>query len=174
MEKLLDDILEYSRVERQMDIEDCEMCSGATLLDDVQTLVEIPEGFTLKAGKGFYNLKLPRLAMQRVLCNLIHNAIKHHDKARGTIEIDFEDDGGQYIFCVSDDGPGIPAAYHHKIFEMFQTLKPRDIKEGSGMGLAFVKKIITLYGGTITLSSGPGRGSMFRFTWPKKMKELPA
>jgi signal transduction histidine kinase len=51
---------------------------------------------------------------------------------------------------------------------MFQTLKPRDQVEGSGMGLAMVRKNIEVYGGTLELDSAEGRGSIFRFTWPKQ------
>jgi len=51
---------------------------------------------------------------------------------------------------------------------MFQTLKPRDQVEGSGMGLALVRKNIDVFGGTLQLESSDGNGSLFRFTWPKR------
>jgi len=72
-----------------------------------------------------------------------------------------------WIFSVSDDGPGIDAAYHEKVFMMFETLHPRDQTEGSGMGLAIIRKLIETYGGQIGLESEPGRGARFSFTWPK-------
>jgi signal transduction histidine kinase len=53
---------------------------------------------------------------------------------------------------------------------MFHTLKPRDQVEGSGMGLAMVRKSIAVFGGTLTLESSEGQGSIFRFTWPKQQK----
>jgi signal transduction histidine kinase len=68
---------------------------------------------------------------------------------------------------VKDDGPGIPEQFHEQIFKMFQTLRPRDQVEGSGMGLALVRKHVDLRGGRLTVDSGEGRGSTFRFTWPK-------
>jgi signal transduction histidine kinase len=64
-----------------------------------------------------------------------------------------------------DDGPGIDSQFHQRIFIMFQTLKPRDEVEGSGMGLALVKKIVEQYGGTVKVESN-GRGCCFKFTWP--------
>jgi signal transduction histidine kinase len=70
-------------------------------------------------------------------------------------------------FAVRDDGPGIAPQYHERIFQMFQTLKPRDQVEGSGMGLAMAKKHVEAYGGKISVQSEPGLGSVFRFTWPK-------
>jgi signal transduction histidine kinase len=78
-----------------------------------------------------------------------------------------ENAGDFYAFAVKDDGPGIGAQFHDQIFEMFRTLRPRDQVEGSGMGLAMVRKHIELYGGTLRLESAPGCGSTFRFTWPK-------
>ena len=74
-------------------------------------------------------------------------------------------------FEVSDDGPGIAPQYHARIFEMFQTLQPRDQTEGSGMGLAIVKKLVESYGGTIAVESAGGQGSTFRFTWPRWVDE---
>jgi signal transduction histidine kinase len=77
------------------------------------------------------------------------------------------DHGNQIEFIVHDDGPGIAQDYHDQIFRMFTTLKPRDAVEGSGMGLALVKKIVEGRGGAIQLESAEGRGATFRFTWPR-------
>ncbi len=70
-------------------------------------------------------------------------------------------------FDVKDNGPGIDGAYHQRIFEMFQTLQPRDLVEGSGIGLAVVKRSVESRGGTIQVESNLGEGATFRFTWPK-------
>ena len=102
-----------------------------------------------------------------MLRNLIGNAIKHHDRAVGHIEISAVEHGDHVEFVVSDDGPGIPPEYHEEIFRMFSTLKPRDVVEGSGMGLAMVRKILENRGGTIHVESAEGRGATFRFTWPR-------
>lgn len=81
--------------------------------------------------------------------------------------MDVEEEKERYIFSVRDDGPGIAPQYHQKIFEMFQTLQPRDRVEGSGMGLTFVKKILSFYDSKITVESELRQGSLFRFDWPK-------
>ncbi|MEM9988339.1 MAG: sensor histidine kinase, partial [Pseudomonadota bacterium] len=60
-------------------------------------------------------------------------------------------------FTIQDDGPGIPQKFQDRIFEMFQTLKPRDEVEGSGIGLSIVKKLIETANGKITVSSIDGR-----------------
>jgi signal transduction histidine kinase len=81
-----------------------------------------------------------------------------------------EDGGPYYAFAVKDDGPGIPAQFHEQIFKMFQTLRPRDQVEGSGMGLAMVRKNVEVFGGVVHLESTEGQGSIFRFTWPKQQQ----
>ena len=85
------------------------------------------------------------------------------------IEITVQDQDEYYEFLVTDDGPGIPPAFHTKIFQMFQTLKPRDEVEGSGMGLAIVQKVVEGQGGTVRVESdGIHRGTTMRFTWRKQ------
>lgn len=78
--------------------------------------------------------------MELVFRNLISNAIKHHHRAEDTITISARSIENGFEFAVQGDGPGIPAGYQERVFTMFQTLKPRDEVEGSGMGLALVKK----------------------------------
>jgi signal transduction histidine kinase len=72
------------------------------------------------------------------------------------------------VSVLEDDGPGIPAQFHDQIFKMFRTLKPGDQVEGSRMGLAMVRKNIEVFGGMLNLESSEGKGSIFRFTWPKR------
>lgn len=165
LEKLLDDILEYSHLEQRIERQGRQV-DGATLVDHVLSLVHVPEGFRVEVDDSVNAVQVPLVPLQRILCNLISNAIKHHDRESGLIRIRVTGEQNQYVFSVSDDGPGIAPQYHCKIFDMFQTLKPRDTTEGSGMGLAIVKKILTLRGGDIGVISA-GRGCDFRFTWPR-------
>jgi signal transduction histidine kinase len=108
-----------------------------------------------------------KLRLQQVFMNLVGNALKHHDKSAGRIDIGWRDAGEKYEFSVTDDGPGIDPKYHDKVFVIFQTLQPRDKVESTGVGLSLVKKIVEDAGGTVSLESAPGAGSTFRFTWPK-------
>jgi signal transduction histidine kinase len=72
-------------------------------------------------------------------------------------------------FLVSDDGPGIPEQYRERVFGMFQTLRPRDEVEGSGMGLAIVRKLTESQGGRVWLSDrAGGRGLSVHVTWAKR------
>ena len=70
------------------------------------------------------------------------------------------------LFSVTDDGAGIPEEYSKRVFEMFQTLKPRDELEGSGMGLAIVSRIVECQDGRIWFEPAPdGTGTAFKFEW---------
>ncbi len=164
MEALLDDLLAFSRVGREGYSQ--QLVSGEVILDHVMGLVALPEGFQLDIGDGFASVFLPLMPVSTVFLNLVGNAIKHHDRSTGTVRIRVEETPSDYVFTVADDGPGIPPQFHDQVFGMFQTLKPRDDVEGSGMGLAFVKKIVELADGSLVLESA-GRGASFRFRWPK-------
>ena len=168
MEKLLKDLLEYSRIGLKPEKSYDEMISGDELIQDITLLASIPDGFRMIVNKEFLPLKVNKMPLQLILLNLIDNAIKHHDKENGLIEIDIIESNLQYAVSVKDDGPGIAPIYHQRIFEMLQTLKPRDQVEGSGMGLSIVRRHIELLGGTIRVESEVGKGSTFIFKWPKK------
>src|SRR5258706_6099765 len=170
MEKLLDDLLEYSRIGRSVDERYAEIVTGDVLIANILELLSPPQGFTMKVSPSLAGIRVRRMPLQQILMNLMGNAIKHHDKKKGCIEVTGEDCATHHVFSVKDDGPGIPAQFHEQIFKMFQTLKPRDQVEGSGMGLAMARKNIEVYGGTMNLESSEGKGSLFRFTWPKQQQ----
>ncbi len=165
MERLLDDLLAYSRVGRVA--HRATRMRATQILEKVIALVSPPGGFRVELGPGLDAVSLPDMPISGVFLNLISNAIKHHDRAQGLVRVTIEDLGAAYAFAVADDGPGIPEQYRERVFGMFQTLKPRDEVEGSGMGLAFVRKTVESVNGTLTLSANTERGCVFRFTWPK-------
>jgi signal transduction histidine kinase len=91
---------------------------------------------------------------------LIVNAFKHHPKDSGIIIITSENRGKSIEITVSDDGLGIPDEYSERVFAAMTTLKPRDEVEGSGMGLANVRKIARIYGGDAWVGLSPyGQGA---------------
>jgi chemotaxis family two-component system sensor kinase Cph1 len=167
MEKMLDDLLQYSRVGRTSEASSDGMVSGTDMVSDILALLSPSGDIKVTVGPGFSSIRLPRMPVQQILMNLISNALKHHHRKQGRVEVTVEDRGDVYAFAVKDDGPGIPAKYHDEIFKIFRTLKPRDQIEGSGMGLAIVRKHIEIAGGSIWLDSPEGGGSIFHFTWPK-------
>jgi signal transduction histidine kinase len=75
--------------------------------------------------------------------------------------------GERWELSVSDDGPGIAAQFHERIFRIFHTLASRDKVEGTGIGLAIVKKLVDDRAGRVWVESEPGKGAKFCFTWPK-------
>ena len=166
MERLLDDLLTYSRVGRTK--------SGLTQVDSGLIIKESfnflapPPGFKLSCEGDFPLFNTLQVPFEQVLQNLISNAIKHHDCEEGLIHIGVITTNDGYQFTVTDDGPGIDPRHHSRVFGMFQTLRPRDQVEGSGIGLALVEKIVNLYGGEIALSSDGERGTRVRFTWPNE------
>ena len=111
--------------------------------------------------------------LQKILLNLMGNTVKHHDRGTGTIRIDTIIKGDRLCVEYFDDGAGIPPEYHDKIFELFQTLRPRDDLEGSGLGLAITKKLIEFFDGTVTISSDPNisPGTTFKFDFPARHLE---
>lgn len=111
-------------------------------------------------------IRTHRLPIQTVLKNLIDNAVKHHDRAEGRITVAMRLVDGVTEFRVTDDGPGIPARFHDRIFVIFQTLTNRDDTESSGVGLAIAKKKVQGNGGKIWIESAPPtRGTTCVFTW---------
>ncbi len=169
MDRLLKDILEYAKVEYIVNpYADKERITGRQLIDDVIKYVAPPENFLIQVNEKFDSIMLPRMPLQQVFYNLLNNAVKHNNKKDGgTASVDCEDTQDKFIFTISDNGPGISPNEQEKLFEIFQDIKARDTHDSGGMGLALVKKILNAHGCDITVESFPGRGSIFRFTWPK-------
>ena len=170
MEALTDDLLRYSRVGRVAD--EVTEVDTAALVEDVASLLELPEGFVLGIEEPLPRFLTHKAPLEQVFRNLIGNAIKHHDRKEGVIEVRVSELGPKvFEFSVTDDGPGISPEYRRKIFDMFHQLRPRDEIGGTGMGLALVRRIVETHGGRILVEANPERGSTFRFTWPRKIEE---
>ena len=162
MSQLLVDLLQYSRIGRyeykseMLDLED--------LSNNIFELVGLPKKFSYEVEK--VKLTVPRIPFEIVLRNLISNAIKHHDKETGMVKIDCETIRQYYVLKVSDDGSGIPPSLQKRAIEMFQTLQSRDVVEGSGMGLAIVKRILEHYDGYLSIDSDGKNGTTIIVKWP--------
>ncbi len=165
MEGLINGLLEYSRIGRIQ--QSYERIDVKELLDDILDSLSPPSAFTVEIEPDMPILHSRKLLLTQVFSNLISNAIKHHDRADGLVQISVRERGECYEFCIADDGPGIDPTYHQKIFTIFQTLQSRDDLESTGIGLSIVQKVVRAEGGEIMLTSQVGEGSKFRFTWPK-------
>jgi len=166
MEALIEGLLQYSRVGRIQVAS--ETVKVEQLLAEIIDSLAPPAGFEVKFEPGMPTFVAERLPLQQVFANLISNAIKHNRSESGHVNISVTELDDFYEFSVADDGPGIAAQYHDKIFVIFQTLEARDKVENTGIGLSLVKKIVEGQGGTISLESAEGEGAIFRFTWPKQ------
>lgn len=165
MEALLDDLLSYSRVTRQR--HPTVVVDTANLVRGVCDLLDLPEGFAVEIAPAMPVLTTERVPLETVLRNLISNAIKHHNRPHeGVVRVSASVDGERAVFTVADNGPGIDPSHHERIFQIFQTLKPRSEVEGSGMGLAVVKRLVETRGGGVWVDSVLGQGAAFHFTWP--------
>ena len=165
MNALLNGLLQYSRVGRKKFDPDKIDCGAMAL--EIAEVLDRPEEFIIEVGDELPTFTAHRVPLEQVLRNLIDNAIKHHDRSDGRVVIAARKYSGFVEFSVSDDGPGIAEQYHQQVFQIFETMKTRDQVEGSGLGLALVKKTVETYGGKITLESAEGKGATFRFTWPR-------
>ena len=166
MKQLIDDLLEYSRVNsltKEFDNVDLEK-----VLDIVFRNLSIS---IIEYNVTINHDPLPTVfadqsQMLQVLQNLITNAIKFHGPESPEIYISANKDDEKWIFGVSDNGIGIDNAYLEQIFEVFKRLNTRKEYSGTGIGLSIVKKIISHYGGRIWVESELGKGSTFYFTIP--------
>jgi signal transduction histidine kinase len=108
------------------------------------------------------------LQLREVFANLVSNAVRYLDKEPGRIEISCRPEGDFYLFCVADNGPGIPSSVRERLFEPFVRGPAQpDPPHGTGLGLYFVRTVIEQGGGHIWVESEPGRGSRFWFTVPR-------
>lgn len=173
MEALIDGILAYSRAGRVL--KSPEAVDTGTLVREVIELLAPPSGVTIQVPPQMPTLNAERVPLQQVFLNLIGNAVKYTRAERHdpVIRIDWRDAGNAFEFSVSDNGPGIEPEYHERIWGIFQTLAPRDKVEGTGIGLAVVRKIVETRDGFVSLESSPGQGAIFRFIWPKKFLKEP-
>lgn len=166
LERMLTDLLSYARIGRAEHA--FESVAVGELLAEVHGMLELPGGFEVTWQKPMPTVVTQRTLLAQIFMNLISNAVKHHDTPSDGVVVVTADDQESFVkFSVRDNGPGIAEKHRTKIFGLFTTLKRRDEVEGSGMGLAFVQKVVRSQGGTIEVVGPEGRGVTFEFTWPK-------
>jgi signal transduction histidine kinase len=182
MEAMIEGILSYSRAGWTSAA--ATKVELGKLLTEIATLVAPPADVELIVKPAPFEVEVVPVQLQQVVQNLLSNAIKHGTKsgahaqngANGngngapgaTIVVDAADLGERFRVTVKDDGPGIDPRYHGRIFGLFQTLRPKESGESTGIGLAVVKKLVEQHGGSVVVESSPGEGARFSFTWPKR------
>lgn len=131
------------------------------------SLAGVPNGFKVSLPDDWPRLNANPVAWELVMRNLISNAIKHHDGSSGTVRLSHRIEGTHLVILVADDGPGIPTSHLSRIFEPFETLRPKDDGAGSGIGLSFVREAVESWGGKVSaLDTKGARGACFRLSVP--------
>lgn len=169
-EGLVEDLLELSRVGRHSASREtvdlgvflCELVDSLKLALDVQIIV----------GSDWPPVEAEPALLRQIFQNLIDNAVKFNPSPLKRIELGWRPAGEEaYEFFVRDNGLGIASRYHEQIFRVFERLHTQAEYEGTGIGLAIVKKAVGKLHGSIRLESEPGQGSTFFVTLPKTRKE---
>ncbi|MBU4203569.1 MAG: PAS domain S-box protein [Acidobacteria bacterium] len=166
MQGLINGILHYSRVGRTKE-EKVEV-NLHQLVGEIIDSISPPPGISVTVDTPLPVLHCERTRIGQLFQNLISNAVKYMDKEQGWVRVGCREKPDVWQFSVSDNGPGIEEKYFEKIFQIFQTLQSRDDVEGTGIGLAVVKKVVEMYGGEIWLESELKQGTTFFFTLSKE------
>jgi signal transduction histidine kinase len=168
MQKLVQDLLAFSRVGRQgiaVESTDC----NAMLQESISNL----EAAIRDSGAVVQHTELPlvmadRSLLVQVFQNLIGNAIKFQGSEPPLIHVSAKTMGKEWVFSVADNGIGIAAEHRENVFVIFRRLHTLAEYPGNGIGLSICKKIVEQHGGRIWVDSEPGHGSTFQFTLPIK------
>ncbi len=176
MDNLLKDVLELSRIGRLVNTYQEIRFEDLTLeaLEIVHGRIQ-QHGITVQIQPGLPAVYGDKPRLMEVMQNLLDNAAKYiGDQETPIIKIGMNgyDESENPVFFVSDNGMGIDPKFHNRIFGMFDKLDPAS--EGTGIGLALVKRIIEVHGGRIWVESEAGHGSTFYFTLPKPSKSKSA
>jgi len=169
MGRLIDDLLAFSRLGKKdlllthVDMQGLAHTAVNELLqndNDKDHDIQITDLPPAEADAGM---------IKQVLMNLVSNAIKYSSKKEHpVIEIGGEDHDTHTVYFVKDNGAGFDMAYADKLFGVFQRLHSQEEFEGTGVGLALVKRIIDKHHGTIRAEGQEGQGATFYFNLPKK------
>jgi PAS domain S-box-containing protein len=173
MQRLVADLLAYSRVGSQG--RPLEPVDAAQTVQRVQAALraQILETRAKITATALPTVLADPTQLEQLFQNLIGNAIKFRSDEPPEVSISARRERQFWRFFVRDNGIGIDMQYAERIFQMFQRLHERGRYEGSGIGLAIVKRIIERHGGQITLESRLGQGTTFSFTLPADLDAGP-
>lgn len=168
MSALIDDLLDFSRIGRKdinrinVYLKDLflEVISEMENIENLKINLNIDEKTVINVDRSMFKI---------VLTNLLSNSIKYSSKIKDAqINIYEINDEQSYIFCVEDNGVGFDMAFKNKLFEVFQRLHSESEYEGTGVGLALVKRIIEKHGAKVWADSEPNVSTKFYISLPLK------
>lgn len=171
---LVNDILDYRRLQEGKSIQKIETLNLAEVLEHTVELMRLSaeeKGIALESeiAEGLPSFNGDRGGMEAVFVNLISNAIKYTPKG-GNVHVSLNKEGKGVRLTVSDTGIGIPPEDIDQIFEKFYRIKTEETKSisGSGLGLSIVKGIVKAHNGEIHVESKIGKGTTFTVTLPQQ------
>lgn len=167
MQRLINDLLGFSRVGR-IGGELTDVSLGRAL-DQVRTDLSeaIAESGAVVTGEDLPVVRGEEPLLVQLLTNLVGNAIKFRSPDRAPeIRFSAREVDGHWEFACHDNGIGIDPQYADRVFVIFQRLHPKDVYEGTGIGLALCKKIVEYHGGDIWIDTETTEGTTIRWTLP--------
>jgi two-component system phosphate regulon sensor histidine kinase PhoR len=168
LQKMVSTFLDLERLGAGRWLDESEQLDLAGLVADRCGVLEATAALGQQRLVGKLAAKAPvrgvPMLLERVVDNLVGNAIKYTGPG-SEIGVILASEGGQAVFTVSDDGPGIPQEAVGRLFERFYRV-PGQSQTGSGLGLALAREVVEWHGGTIEVDSEPGRGSRFTVRLP--------
>ena len=173
MDRMILDLLEYSRIGRSNDLEPVrlgEVLDGA--LGSLHPVI-VESGAVIDSPGELPLVQGVRSELERLFQNLLSNALKFKVEDRiPHLAITCRPQGEDWLITVADNGIGIDAKDHDRLFNIFQRLVPQTRYEGTGIGLASCRKIVEHHGGRIWIESQVGVGTTFLFTLPRHAPHL--
>lgn len=173
MKDLISDLLDFSRV-RAKEI----ICGNVNMRDVIQSAINDccvqAEGVDIQFDvKDIHDANADYAMMKQVWINLISNSIKYSStRDKISIQISSEDCGDVIKYTITDNGIGIDMNYAYKLFGVFQRLHNNPQYEGTGVGLAIVKRIIEKHNGNIWVESKLNEGATFCFVLPNTIESI--
>ncbi len=166
MQRLIDDLLTYSRVTTQgRELQPTD--AGAALQQALHNLrLAIVDSGATVTYDPLPTLPADEGQLVQVFQNLIGNAVKFHGEQPSHVHVWAKRQGAVWRFAVRDNGIGLESRYAERIFVIFQRLHGRNEYPGTGIGLAICQKVVERHGGRIWVESEPGQGATFYFTLP--------
>ncbi|MBA3678071.1 MAG: hypothetical protein H0W74_11835 [Sphingosinicella sp.] len=165
MQRLIQDLLAYSRVgTNQMEVTLVSSEEALSIaLSNLSGAIE--DSGALVTRDPLPNVRADETQLVQLFQNLIGNGIKYRGADTPNVHVSAVRRHDRWEFSVEDNGLGIEEQYHERIFGMFQRLHNRNEFSGTGIGLAICRKIVERNGGELSVTSQPGKGSTFLFSW---------